>query len=124
MLFTTINSAKLHGLHLAICVGAGSFIWLLSLAAISMWDDNISRTVKQLWNVDIPAAELSVISKWSSYGKKRVINTFMFSFLAFLDLMIIDIIPSCGENNVGYYAACLTIASLIFYYKKNQFFKL
>lgn len=87
---------------IVVCLGlfVGAFYWLNKRKLIQL------RQHPQ-------STERSLDHQWSRYGMVLFFNTSMYALVAFIDLLIVELIPHHGEHNVGYYAACLTILAVM-----------
>lgn len=121
LLFSVMDSKSIHAFHLALCIAAGLLVWVIIIVLIFINNKNIGSQFKRVLTEKIPETELSLTSKWSAYGKKILINSTIFTIIAFLDLLIIEVVPHYGEHNVGYYAACLTVSSLVHVTRRGTF---
>ena len=88
----------------------GSLAWMAT--SILSLLHNIDYNPKRFLSNKLPT-NLALAKEWSRYSKLLLFNSSIYTFTAFIDLLIIEIIPYRGEHNMGYYAACLTICGLL-----------
>ena len=88
----------------------GSLAWMTT-SMLSLLH-SINYDIKRYLADKLPT-NLALAKEWSRYSKLLLLDNSLFVFTAFIDLLIIEIIPYRGEHNVGYYAACLTICGLL-----------
>ena len=57
--------------------------------------------------------EKEKIKQWKNFSVKMIVNACLFSFASMIDLYIIELIPVYGDQNLGYFSACLAIIAVL-----------